>query len=35
VLPSGVKEKYRILISASETLVKDEVHLGYLALKNL
>ncbi|MBB5635667.1 hypothetical protein HDF26_003919 [Pedobacter cryoconitis] len=35
VLPSGVKEKYRILISASETVVKDEIHLGYLPLKNL
>jgi hypothetical protein len=35
VLAPGVKEKYRILISASENVVKDEIHLGYFALKNM
>jgi len=35
VLPPGIKEKYKILISASETVVKDEIHLGYFPLKNL
>jgi hypothetical protein len=35
ILSDGMKEKYKILIAASENFVKDEIHLGYFPLKNL
>lgn len=35
VLPAGIKENYKIVISPAETTFKDEIHLGYFPLKNL
>ncbi|MBB5648359.1 DUF1543 domain-containing protein [Pedobacter cryoconitis] len=35
VLSPELKERYQILITAGETAVQDEIHLGYLPLKNL
>jgi len=35
VLPAVMKEKYKILITASENVADDEIHLGYFPLKNL
>ncbi|RAJ25563.1 DUF1543 domain-containing protein [Pedobacter cryoconitis] len=35
VLSADLKERYQILIAPAETTVKDEIHLGYLPLKNL
>ena len=35
ILPAAAKEKYRILVSPSELLAEDEIHLGYFKLSML